>query len=110
MTGLFRNRTFRVIVSIAVAVALSQPELLALTESAAANAAIAGFASGAISSGNIKGALQGAFSASLFYGVGSFAGSLELSALMDSGFAENSNIWSEGGIGRVALHAVAGCV
>ncbi len=56
-------------------------------------AAVAGFAGGAISTGSFKGALQGAFSAGVFYEVGSFI--------------EAEDIGRVGGIG---LHAVAGCV
>ena len=57
------------------------------------NAALAGFVSGAIQTGTLKGAIQGAFSGMLFFGVG-----------------EMSFLGGAGGFGKVIGHAVAGCV
>ncbi|WP_300754620.1 RHS repeat-associated core domain-containing protein [Janthinobacterium sp.] len=70
-------------------------------ESSLAQAAITGFVSGAVSSGNLKGGLQGAFTASLFYGVGQQFGNYKNAAgVIDSGkFAT-----------AVAAHGVVGCV
>lgn len=61
---------------------------------------MAGFAAGGISGGNVQSALQGAFSAGLFFGVGTLGD-----------FAQNSGLtgFGDGGVGRVALHAAAGC-
>lgn len=62
-------------------------------------AAIAGFASGAISTGNLKGALQGSFSAAMFYGAG------ELISGNIGSIGKISNSYAQ-----VAIHGVAGCV
>lgn len=67
-----------------------------------ANAAVAGFASGAISSGNIKGAMQGAFSGAVFYGAGNLT---EGGDFFTGGGKESIGI-----MGGVAVHGVAGCV
>jgi hypothetical protein len=85
--------------------------------------AVSGFASGAISSGDLKGGVQGAFSAMVFYGIGQAANGLQAadanSAFQMAGGAEeareiamagNSSIWSNGGIGRAAMHAAGGCI
>jgi hypothetical protein len=76
---------FRTIASIAVTVAASHFGV---------HPAMAGFMSGSVSSGNIEGALQGAFSAYVFYEVGQGlkAGGIE-------------NTWK-----GVMAHGVAGCV
>jgi len=55
-----------------------------------AQAGIAGFAGGFVSSGSLEGGVQGAFTAGLFYGAG-FVG-------------------AEGSLGRFAAHAAVGCV
>jgi RHS repeat-associated protein len=109
-TGIIDQQTFRQLMGIAAAVALGPGGYMALAESAVANAAIAGFASGAISSGTLKGGVQGAFSAMVFYGVGQAANGLEMNGLMADGFANNTNAWSSGGLGRAGLHALGGCV
>jgi RHS repeat-associated protein len=106
---LWNKPAFRVVAAIVVAVVLGPEGSYALIpESAGAyagvgNAAIAGFASGAVASGNVQGAFQGMFSGMLFYGVGQAVGNAGISAagnIVDPGaFAE-----------AVALHAVAGCV
>lgn len=108
-TGLIDQKTFRGLMSITVGFALG-PAGWGLTGTGISGAAIAGFASGAIGSGSLKGAFQGMFSSMLFYGVGSLADGLELQGLADTNFAQNSNMWSSGGIGRAALHAMAGCI
>ncbi|WP_457356451.1 RHS repeat domain-containing protein [Roseateles sp. P5_D6] len=92
----WRNPTLRMIGSIFAAFVLGPGGPGALFEGAGsglANAATAGFVSGAIASGNVKGAMQGAFTAGVFYGVGSLIDGYTLSP-------------TEG----VMLHAVAGCV
>jgi RHS repeat-associated protein len=61
---------------------------------------MAGFAAGGISGGNVQSALQGAFSAGLFFGAGSLA-----DAAGGAGYAG----FGDGGAGRVALHAAVGC-
>ena len=92
----------RTIVAIAVAITLGPGSEYALFDfgnagayAGVANAATAGFVSGAISSGNMQGALQGSFSSLVFYGAGSF--------IEANGLADNFG-------GSVAVHAVAGCV
>jgi RHS repeat-associated protein len=80
------------------------PELLAAEFGATPleQAAITGFASGAVSSGNLKGALQGGFTSVMFFGVGQeFQGYMTTSgAITDYGkYAE-----------AIAAHAVVGCV
>lgn len=66
-----------------------------------AQAAIAGFVSGAISSGSVKGALQGAFSGVVFAGVGQFIKGSEMLA----GMGDASRYMA-----GIALQGVAGCV
>ncbi|MDH0867597.1 RHS repeat-associated core domain-containing protein [Mitsuaria sp. GD03876] len=105
---------------IAVAVALIAPEALGYLTNYSANfvvmgttgtleltslgTAVSGFAAGAISSGNLKGALQGSLRAGLF----SFAGD----AITQTGSFEGSanGGWGENSWQAVALHGVAGCV
>ena len=58
------------------------------------NAVVGGFAAGSIVSGNLQGGLQGAATAGLFWGAGSIAEAYGL---------------GEGSIGKVGLHAAAGC-
>jgi len=92
----------RTVASIAVAVYLGPAGAGAIFESGLANAAVAGFASGAIATGTLEGAVQGSFSAVVFYGVGQAVGTAGVSGgqVLDPGrFA-----------GAIALHAVAGCV
>ncbi|MES2483003.1 MAG: RHS repeat-associated core domain-containing protein, partial [Pseudomonadota bacterium] len=57
-----------------------------------ANAAVAGFMSGAISSGSFKGALHGALTGALFFGVGEFVPG------------------GAGSVSKVLGHAAAGCI
>jgi len=59
------------------------------------NAVVAGAALGGIGTGSWEGALKGAFSAGVFFGVG------------ELGFAAGL---AEGGVGMTALHAAAGCI
>jgi RHS repeat-associated protein len=78
---------------------------MAATEAAAAVqpvAAIAGgFAAGGIQGGNIESAIYGALSAGAFYGAGSLAGALA--------GGSSTSAFANGGVGRAALHALAGC-
>ena len=72
-----------------------------------ASAVSAGFAAGGIQGGNVQSALQGAFSAALFFGVG------QLADIAGAGFEAGSagaKAFGEAGIGRAALHAAAGCI
>jgi hypothetical protein len=59
-----------------------------------------GFAAGGIAGGNTQSALNGAFSAGLFFGAGSLADVANGAGM--SGFGD-------GGVGRAALHAAVGC-
>lgn len=61
---------------------------------------MAGFTSSAISSGNLKGALQGSFTAVAFYGAGSF---------ITEGLGGVGG-WGERSWQAVAVHAVVGCI
>lgn len=102
---LWHNEVFRAVASIAVAV--YAPGLLQsyaeLATGSLANAAAAGFLSGAVSSGSLQVALQGSFSASVFFGVGEIVG--------NAGLTPKGTIDSvEKFAGSVALHGVAGCV
>ena len=68
-----------------------------------ASAAIGGFASAAVATGSLKGAIQGAFSGALFAGIGSIVG--------DAGLTTAGSIRdAERFAGAIALHGVAGCV
>ena len=62
----------------------------------------AGFASGGIMGGNIESAVNGAFSAALFYGVG------EISGMHTAGV--DKSFWSDAHIAQTFGHAVVGCV
>jgi RHS repeat-associated protein len=70
-----------------------------------ASAAAAGFISGAIATGNVKGALQGAFTAGMFYGAGNVVGGGNF--FTGDGMSEATKWGLPAGI---ALHAVVGCV
>jgi hypothetical protein len=63
---------------------------------------VAGFASGGIMGGNIESAVNGAFSAALFYGVG------EISGMHTPGV--DKSFWSDAHIAQTFGHAVVGCV
>jgi len=69
-----------------------------------AQAAIAGFAGGAVSTGTVKGGLQGAFSAMVFFQ----AGDLIKGVGVFSQGPLSGGISSE--LGQIAVHGVAGCV
>jgi RHS repeat-associated protein len=112
-TGIIDQQTFRQMLGIVVAVWLGPGGYTMLADTAAnaaLNTAIAGFASGVVSSGNLKGGVQGAFTAMAFYGIGQAANGLEMNSLVADGFASNSNMWSNGGLGRAAMHGLGGCV
>ena len=63
--------------------------------------ATAGFLSGAIASGNMEGALQGAFTAAAFYGAGDLISGT-------GAFAGTGGVSNQ--FGQVAIHGVVGCV
>lgn len=65
--------------------------------------AIAGFASGAIATGSVKGALQGAFTAAVFAGVGDYINGKGIFPAAGARMAETD-------LSAIALHGVAGCV
>lgn len=110
---IWRNKVFRTVAAIAVAYYLGPEGSMHLFEmggggalgagAGMANAAVAGFASGAISSGNIEGALQGAFSGAVFFGAGNLAGGGDILSVAPGAT-------KLGTVGAVAVHAVAGCV
>lgn len=79
----------------AIAISVYMPGLLSSEFGAGplTQAAITGFVSGSVSSGNLKGGLQGTFSAMVFYGAGSLIVGEQLSTMAG-----------------IAVHAVAGCV
>lgn len=112
LPGLFNNKNIRIVASIAAAYYLGPASSLwseggALAglgiESGFAQSAIAGFASGSIASGSLKGGLQGAFSASLFYGAGNIAAGGDF---WSAPAVADKVSWEAG----VALHGVTGCV
>lgn len=91
----------RAVLSIAVAVTMQWYVLPTVFEIGATTwqaAAISGFSAGAVQSGDLKGALQGAFFASAFSAVGSAFGPFDFANLDVGKFA-----------GAVATHAVVGC-
>jgi RHS repeat-associated protein len=112
---LWRNSSFRLVASIAVAIALGPAggaNYLFSVESIMGQAAIAGFASGGVATGTVKGAIQGSFSAAVFAGVGNYLAGVDVvggtahdvatSTLMQNGISNP--------LVGVSLHAVAGCV
>jgi len=121
----YENPKMRPIASIMVATILALPSggaSLAWYE-AAAQSAFAGFASGATATGNLRGGFQGAGMGLAFWGAGYAASSIG-GAYAEAGFAaasagdaagatanfERASLFtSSGGLGRAALHAVAGC-
>jgi len=90
----------------AITISIYFPEALTYLniENGLAQAAITGFASGAVSSGNLKGGIQGMFTASLFYGAGSAIP--ELSYMNEAGTITDIGRFA----GAIALHGVVGCV
>jgi len=66
-------------------------------------AAIGGFAGGAVATGTLKGGVQGAFSAALFFGVGEVVGT---AGLGEAGKVVDGEKFA----GAIAMHGVAGCV
>lgn len=105
--GIIDQQQMRMVISIAVAVWLG-PKAGEITWAAAGQAAAAGFVSGAIATGNMKGAMQGGLTSLAFYGVGSLGEAMSgaASAAGEQGMAA---FWSENGLGRAALHAGVGC-
>jgi RHS repeat-associated protein len=109
LPGLLNNNTLRLVASIAVAAVLG-PEaygaewgwLAGTIENPVIQVAVAGFASGAIASGNVKGGLQGAFTAEMFYGVGQAI----------TGYTDSTGSVTDYGkfIDAIAAHGVVGCV
>lgn len=120
----YKEPKFRPYASILIAVLLTPSGgVTAWGWAEAGQAAFAGFASGATASGNLRGGYQGAGMALAFYGAGQAASSIG-GAYADAGFAaasagdtagitanfERASLFtSSGGLGRAALHAVAGC-
>ncbi|AVR96635.1 RHS repeat domain-containing protein [Pseudoduganella armeniaca] len=111
LPGLLNSKNLRLVASIAAAYFLGPAGGLwaeggALAglgvQSVVAQSAIAGFASGAISTGSLKGALQGAFSGAIFAGAGNLASGGSFFTPATTGAVS----WGTG----VALHAVAGCI
>jgi RHS repeat-associated protein len=108
----WRNEDFRIVASIAVAAYLGPigSGLASLTGNVVAQSAIAGFASGAIATGDIKGALQGAFSAAMFAGAGNVIAGGDF---FTNAPASGSNPYAGVGgskVAAVAVHGVVGCV
>ncbi|WP_193615794.1 RHS repeat-associated core domain-containing protein [Massilia sp. YMA4] len=111
LPGLFNSKNLRIVAAIGVAWVLGPTsgiwgEQFGLLgglgiNNVVAQSAIAGFASGAIATGNLKGAVQGAFSGAIFAGVGNIGSG---GSFLSPG--ENAVSWGS----SVALHAVAGCV
>jgi RHS repeat-associated protein len=102
--GIIDARTARIFTSIAVGVEFAPGGAFTFGGSPIAQAAITGFASGVIATGNIQGGLQGAFTAGVFNGVGNLAGGGDFFAGVPAGATPLSEATG------VALHGVAGCV
>ena len=85
---------------VAIVVAIYAPYLLAPYMSAFAATVTAGFISGAISSGTLKGGLIGAFSAGMFYGIGSTFAGVEAAGALTAGQAG----------AKMLMHGLAGGV
>ncbi|KPF68952.1 hypothetical protein IP84_07045 [beta proteobacterium AAP99] len=120
-TGVIDQQTFRQGLAISASLLLGPGGPWMIAGQPFASALVAGFSSGAISSGTVKGAAQGAFSAAVFYGVGRIADGAHTAAASKAEFAltqsganqitaDAARTWGSAGIGRVALHAAAGCV
>jgi hypothetical protein len=110
LPGLFKNSNIRIAAAIIVSIYLPGANGLLFTqlgiESAIGQAAICGFISGAITSGSLKGAIQGSYTAIAFAGVGDYLnnqGAFADSSVKGARYAEDS--WQ-----GVALHGVVGCV
>jgi RHS repeat-associated protein len=91
----------RAVLSIAVAVTMQWyvlPTYFDLLATSWQAAAISGFSAGVVQSGDLKGALQGAFFAAAFSGIGAGFGEFDFANLDVGKFA-----------GAVAAHAVVGC-
>jgi RHS repeat-associated protein len=96
--GIIDQQTFRMGLSIVAAIWLGNPQgFLAQASTPFVAASVAGFASGAISTGTWEGAFQGMATAMLFYGAGTLSGEGYLNL-------------TEGGFGRALVHAGAGCI
>ncbi len=99
-TGVIDNGTARMIQSIAVMAWMGPAGSLG-------GAMGQGFVGGVIASnGSIEAGMQGAATAGLFYGAGSFADAMGQQA---ANAGQSSAAWAHGGIGRVMAHAAAGC-
>ncbi|HYD79579.1 MAG TPA: RHS repeat-associated core domain-containing protein [Paucimonas sp.] len=96
--GIIDVRTARMLTSIVFSVFMGPPTTMW-------QAATNGFVSGAIATGDIKGALQGAFTAGMFYGAGNLiAGGNFFTGAGASAATEMSKA------AGIALHGVVGCV
>jgi len=93
------------IVSIAISVYLPGSDwFIQIAGKGMMNAAITGFVSGSVASGNLRGGLQGAFTAGMFYGAGNVIGGGNFFA----GGGSKATEW--GNYSGIALHGVVGCV
>jgi RHS repeat-associated protein len=104
--GIIDTRTARMLTSIAIAATFGPGATFweGTGVTLWQQAAISGFASGAIATGNVKGGLQGMFSSMAFYGVGNM---VKGGTFLTPGLGGAASLpWEQG----VALHAVAGCV
>jgi RHS repeat-associated protein len=117
LPGIFENPVIRTAIALVAAYYTggAASEWLAFdaqvgaTATALGSAAAGGFVAGAIMSGNVQGALQGAFTAAAFAGVGEY--------LNGSGVFQGNNVYGEGSnapgewsVPGVVLHGVVGCV
>lgn len=99
------GRLFKAILGIAVAIvapyALAYIAPTLFGASSLATALATGALSGFASTGTLKGALTGAFTAGIMFGVGEIGAALK---------EANIGGFESGGIGKIALHAGAGCI
>ena len=112
----WNNKAFRTIAVVVISIYLPGAEGLLATQmgvtNVVANAAITGFAGGAVATGTMKGAIQGAFSAGLFAGVGNVISGVDAAGgtFRD---VDAAKLWGAGIADKgsqIALHGVAGCV
>lgn len=114
--GIISSQEFRAVAAIAVAWWLAPAGGAALGSSVSGVEAafVAGFASGAIATGNLEGAVQGGLTSVMFYGIGQAADSAQVAEAAAAADEMNEvatpSLWSNSGIGRAALHAAGGCV
>ncbi|MBS0458438.1 MAG: RHS repeat-associated core domain-containing protein, partial [Proteobacteria bacterium] len=104
-TGMFSiGKFFRTVLSIAISIFFPPIAQLMWSWNLFAGSLVAGFLSGAVSTGSLKGGIEGAFSAGLFYGIGeqfqmgrALTGPEEVAKVLEHGIAGGVMSVLEGG-------------